>query len=208
MARSPEQVDTAMRHIASEATRMRSLVEDLLLLARLDEGRKLAQDAVDVVALVADAVAAIQTVDGDHTITFTPAESPVEVVGDELALREVVDNLLTNVVTHTPLGTTATVSVSNGVRAVDGTDRHGATIVVSDDGPGISDEHVAKIFDRFYRAEQVASRPGGSGLGLAIVEELVRAHGGTIDVTTSPGEGSTFTIWIPTTAVVPSGVAG
>jgi two-component system OmpR family sensor kinase len=200
MARSPEQIDTAMRGIATESARMQTLVEDLLLLARLEEGRRLARDAVDLVSLVGDAVRAMRMIDDDHTIELVPPAESIDVVGDGLAIRQVVDNLLSNVVTHTPAGTTATLTVTTATRQVDGHDQAGATIVVSDDGPGMNAEQAAKAFDRFYRAEQARSRPGGSGLGLAIVDELVRAHDGTIDLVTAPGEGTTFTIWLPLAA--------
>ena len=207
MARSPEQIDTAMRGIGTEAARMQTLVEDLLLLARLDEGRKLARDAVDLVSLVGEAVAAMRTIDHAHTIELVPPAQSIDVIGDELALRQVVDNLLSNVIAHTPAGTSATVTVGSATRLLDGIEHTGASIVVSDDGPGMSADHAARAFDRFYRAEQARSRPGGSGLGLAIVDQLVRAHDGTIDLTTAPGDGATFTIWLPSgpaaTAVSP-----
>lgn len=193
MARSPEQVDAAMRHITVEATRMQSLVEDLLLLARLDEGRPLARDAVDLTATVGEAVAAIRAVDGEHSFVVG-GDEPVEVVGDGLALRQVVDNLLTNVVCHTPPGTTAEVIVGRETSNADGVERDWATVTVRDDGPGMDTDHVAKVFDRFFRVEEARTRPGGSGLGLAIVDEIVRAHGGSITLQTAPGEGSTFVI--------------
>lgn len=196
MARSPEDVDVAMRRIGSEAARMQTLVEDLLLLTRLDEGRPLARDAVDLRDLVVEAAHSVRAFDGDHTIVVTPGD-PVEVVGDTVALREVFDNLLTNVVTHTPAGTTATVSLHRESREVAGAPHPGTVVVVRDDGPGIDAAHVENVFDRFYRVEQARSRPGGSGLGLAIVDEIVRAHDGTVVLDTAPGEGTTFTIWLP-----------
>jgi signal transduction histidine kinase len=204
MARSPEDVDRAMRHITAEGTRMQSLVEDLLLLARLDEGRQLARDAVDLTAVVDEAVAAVATLDGDHSV-IVDAE-PVEVIGDQLALRQIIDNLLINVVVHTPPGTTATVGLAP-VRVAGRTDGDGdggacqVRLVISDDGPGMPPEIAAHVFERFVRAERSRARPdgslAGSGLGLSIVDELVRAHGGTITLDTSPGAGATFTITLP-----------
>jgi two-component system OmpR family sensor kinase len=197
MASSPDEIERVMRHITAEGTRMRSLVEDLLLLARLDEGRPLARDAVDLTAVVEEAVTAMGTLDGDHPVVVDA--EPVEVIGDQQALRQVLDNLLTNVVVHTPPGTTATVRL----RALDTPEGAavGAELVVSDDGPGMDPEMAERVFERFVRAEQSRARPdgalGGSGLGLSIVEELVRAHGGTVTLTTSPGAGATFTVRLP-----------
>jgi two-component system OmpR family sensor kinase len=200
MARTPEQVDRVMGRIVAEGTRMQSLVEDLLLLARLDEGRPLARDAVDLAALVEDSVSAIRVIDPSRTFVLSSACGDVEVIGDGVALRQIVDNLLANVVAHTPPGTRAEVTL-----AVDG---DAAVLTVSDDGPGMSDEHRARAFDRFWRAELARSRPGGSGLGLAIVAELVRAHGGSIDVESAPGEGCTFMVRLPlASAPAPSGRA-
>jgi two-component system OmpR family sensor kinase len=193
MASSPEAIEDAMRHITAEGTRMKSLVEDLLLLARLDEGRPLARDAVDLTGVVDDAVAAMGTLDGDHPVVVDV--EPVEVVGDQQALRQVVDNLLTNVVVHTPPGTTVTVRLS-ALPSTNG--ETGAQLVVSDDGPGMPPDIAEHVFERFVRAERSRARPdgslGGSGLGLSIVDELVRAHGGTVTLDTAPGEGATFTV--------------
>lgn len=203
MASSPEQIERVMRHITAEGTRMRSLVEDLLLLARLDEGRPLARDAVDLAAVVDEAVTAMGTLDGDHPVVVDA--EPVEVIGDQQALRQILDNLLTNVVVHTPPGTTATVRL----RAIDGDDGGcgGAELTVSDDGPGMEPDMAQRVFERFVRAEQSRARPdgslGGSGLGLSIVEELVRAHGGTVRLDTAPGRGATFTVRLPADRVRP-----
>ena len=173
---------------------MQSLVEDLLLLARLDEGRPLAHDAVDLTAVVDEAVAAVGTLDGDHRVIVDT--EPVEIVGDGQALRQILDNLLINVVVHTPPGTTATVTLEP---EPDGNGEvRGARLVVSDDGPGMAPDIAAHVFERFVRAERSRARPdgslGGSGLGLSIVDELVRAHGGTITLDTAPGAGATFTV--------------
>ena len=197
MARSPDDVDRAMRHITAEGTRMQSLVEDLLLLARLDEGRPLARDSVDLTAVVDEAVAAIATLDGDHPVIVDV--EPVEVVGDGQALRQILDNLLMNVVVHTPPGTTVRVRLESLGELGGGIG--GARLVVSDDGPGMPPEIAGSVFERFVRGERSRARPdgslGGSGLGLSIVDELVRAHGGTIALETAPGAGATFTVMVP-----------
>jgi two-component system OmpR family sensor kinase len=197
MARSPAEVERAMRNITAEGTRMQSLVEDLLLLARLDEGRPLARDAVDLADVVEAAVAAVATIDGDHPVVVDA--EPVQVVGDEQALRQVVDNLLINVVVHTPPGTAAHVQLRPG----EGTNGHarGARLVISDDGPGMDAATAERVFERFVRVEPSRVRPdgtaGGSGLGLAIVDELVRAQGGTVTLHTALGAGATFTVTLP-----------
>jgi two-component system OmpR family sensor kinase len=188
MARTPDQIDRVMSRIVAEGTRMQSLVEDLLLLARLDEGRPLARDAVDLGTVVDDAVSAVRVIAPDRTFELVPPDGDVEVIGDGVALRQIVDNLLANVVAHTPAGTSARVAL-----AADGD----AVLTVADDGPGMSEEHRLRAFDRFWRAEQARTRPGGSGLGLAIVAELIRAHGGSIDLESGPGEGCTFTVRLP-----------
>jgi two-component system OmpR family sensor kinase len=189
IARNPDQVDRAIERIIAEGTRMRSLVEDLLLLARLDEGRQLARDAVDLTQVADDAVTTIRTTDRSHDFVREQPGEAVDVIGDAVALRQIIDNLLANVVAHTPDGTGAAVSVG-----VDGPD---AVLVVDDDGPGMSPDSAARAFDRFWRAERGRSRPGGSGLGLAIVAELVHAHGGTISLDSSPRAGCRFTIRLP-----------
>ena len=190
MARTPEQVDTVMRRIVAEGGRMRTLVEDLLLLARLDEGRPLARDAVDLREIVGDAVATIRTIAPERTfvVVATQDERPA-VLGDEVALRQIVDNLLMNTVAHTPPGTVTTIGLA--------TDEDRAVLTVADDGPGMTADESARAFDRFWRAEKSRVRPGGNGLGLAIVSDLVRAHGGTITVESTVGVGTTFTISMP-----------
>ena len=118
------------------------------------------------------------------------APRPIEVIGDATSLRQVVDNLLGNVRSHTPEGTTTRVSVEP-----DGT---GAVIVVADDGPGMAPDEVAHVFERFYRSDPSRSRlHGGAGLGLSIVSAIVAAHGGTVTATSAPGQGTTFTVRLP-----------
>jgi two-component system OmpR family sensor kinase len=185
----PEDLARVMAGIRAETARMGLLVEDLLLLARLDEGRPLERRPVELVRVAAEAVDAAQTVDSSWPAQVV-ANEPVDVVGDSARLRQVIDNLLANVRAHTPAGTRTTVRVAR--------DASHAVIEVSDDGPGLSAEQAEKAFERFYRAEVSRSRQyGGAGLGLSIVAAIVAAHGGTVGVSNTSGGGATFTIRLP-----------
>jgi two-component system OmpR family sensor kinase len=189
-ARSPEEVTRAMDRIEHEAMRMSHLVEDLLLLARLDQGRPLEQEPVDLLTVALDAVAAAGAVEPERPIRVDVGEGPVEVRGDPFRLRQVVDNLLANVREHTPPGTPASVGVSATEANV--------TLIVVDEGPGMSSEEASHAFDRFWQAGGDASAAGrGAGLGLSIVAEIVAAHGGEIHLAAEPGQGSIFTITLP-----------
>ena len=193
-----EDLERLMRGIQSETGRMEHLVADLLLLARLDEGRPMELRSVDLVALTAEAVHTAQTVGPAWPVTFRAAR-PVEVTGDATGLRQVIDNLLGNVRAHTPEGTTAQVSVD--------ADEAGAVVVVADDGPGMTPDQVAHVFERFYRSDPSRSRErGGAGLGLSIVSAIVAAHHGTVTASSEPGRGTTFTVRLP--APVREGAAG
>ena len=184
-----EDLERLMRGIMTETGRMDHLVADLLLLARLDEGRPMEMQSVDIVALCADAVHTAQTVGPAWPVSFR-ATRPVEVVGDGTSIRQVVDNLLGNVRAHTPEGTTARVTVTD--------DAGGVIIEVADTGPGMPPEQVAHVFERFYRSDPSRSRlHGGAGLGLSIVSAIVAAHGGTVTAFSRPGTGTTFTVWLP-----------
>ncbi|MEA2827295.1 MAG: hypothetical protein QOG43_1734 [Actinomycetota bacterium] len=203
-ARSPEEVARAMGRIEHEAVRMGDLVSDLLLLARLDQGRPLERDDVDLTALVLDAVAAAKAVEPDRRVQVDVGEEPVTVSGDPHRLRQVVDNLLANVRDHT--GSDTSVSVRLAATAAPA---GRATLVVADDGPGMTAEQAARAFDRFWQAGGDSSNrapgqdgrgPRGTGLGLSIVAEIVAAHGGDIRLDTSPGAGATFTIALPVRA--------
>jgi two-component system OmpR family sensor kinase len=175
--------------IRSETTRMGRLVEDLLLLARLDEGQPLEQRTVELVDVAAEAVAAAGAVGPDWPIRLE-ATQPVEVLGDAARLRQVLDNLLANARAHTPAGTRVTVRVGR-------TDDRGI-VEVDDDGPGLAPEDAARVFERFYRTDESRSRrSGGTGLGLAIVAAIVEAHGGEVSLRTAPGAGARFTIELP-----------
>jgi two-component system OmpR family sensor kinase len=186
----PEDLERSMTGITREAERMSLLVDDLLLLARLDEGRPLEREPVDLAAIVRDAVDAARVVQRDRPIDLTV--EPATVIGDAARLRQVLDNLLANARAHTPAGT----PVSVELHPVGGS----ATLTVADHGPGLSEEHAARVFERFYRADASRTRArGGAGLGLAIVSAVTDAHGGSAQVRPTPGGGATFLITLPLT---------
>jgi two-component system OmpR family sensor kinase len=192
-AGSAADVEDSMARIEAEAERMGLLVDDLLLLARLDQERPLEQAPVDLLDIAHDVVANARLVAPGRAIELA-AETPMPpvVTGDATRLRQVVDNLMRNALTHTPDDT------SVRVRVVADIDSRRAIVEVADDGPGMSEDDAAHVFERFYRTDQARSRTaGGSGLGLSIVASLVAAHGGTAAVTTSPGKGATFRIELP-----------
>jgi two-component system OmpR family sensor kinase len=186
------ELDEAMRRTEQEAVRMGTLVEDLLHLARLDQGRPLERVPVDLAAVAADAVLDAQAVAPDRRIRMIATSAPeaLVVLADEGRLRQVTANLVGNALVHAP-GARVDVRVARQ----DGT----AVLEVTDDGPGMAPEDAAKAFDRFYRADASRQRhSGGTGLGLAIVETTVRALGGTVAITTAPGEGTTVRVELPT----------
>lgn len=188
MADSPDQVERSFSRINAEAERMHHLVEDLLALARLDQQPLTDRAPVDFGDLVATAVADARTIDDTRTIILDSTPGAV-VVGDAALLRQVADNLLSNVRTHTPPGTTATVTVTGTPETV--------RLVVADDGGGIEPDQLPRIFDRFHRVDAARTRSGGTGLGLAIVASAVDAHDGTIDATSTVGEGTTIEVTLP-----------
>ncbi len=188
----PDALDAALRRTEQEATRMGVLVDDLLLLARLDQGRPLERALVDVAALARDAVADARAAHTGHTIRFE-GEGEGAVLGDEHRLRQVLANLLTNAVDHTPAGTTVTVAVGPDPA---GADR--VRVQVADDGPGMDPDLADRAFERFARGDASRSRhTGGSGLGLSIVAAIVAAHGGQVALASSPGAGTTVTVTLP-----------
>jgi signal transduction histidine kinase len=189
-----------MRRIEAEATRMGSLVNEMLLLARLDQGRPLERDRVELTGLAADAVADTLAIEPDRPLTLEHDDLPVEVPGDQARLRQVVGNLLANVLAHTPPGTPATVRV-----ATDGDD---ALIEVIDQGPGLTEEQRSLVFERFYRGDHGhggGRQAGGAGLGLSIVAAVVAAHGGSVSADSPPGAGAVFRVRLPLTAAPPEG---
>lgn len=236
-AASPDEAGRLVRRIEDEAARMGLLVEDLLLLARLDRERPLAQSPVELPVIVSDSVHAARAVDPDRTIQLDVRANgtPLVVTGDDARLRQVVGNLLSNALTHTAAGTAVTVRLY--------AERDMAVIEVADRGPGLSGEQAARVFERFYRVDSARTRPAhgatagvngagtgsgagagngasgdravpaghrdavaaattggtasGTGLGLAIVAALVGAHGGTVDVDSTPGDGATFRVRLP-----------
>jgi signal transduction histidine kinase len=172
------------------------LVEDLLLLARMDQQRPLTFSPVDLAAVAGDAVHDAKAVQPERPISLHLDESLTEapvVMGDESRLRQVVGNLVTNALTHTPPDTRVTVTVS---QAAD--DGDVLVLRVADEGPGMDPADAARAFERFYRVDTSRTRSaGGTGLGLAIVSSLVAAHGGSVDLATAPGRGASFTIRLP-----------
>lgn len=185
----PEAVTHAMGRIESESVRMTSLVEDLLLLARLDEGSRLESTEVDLGRLLVDAVSDASVAGPEHHWNLDVPDAAVLVPGDPAKLHQVVANLLTNARTHTPAGTTVAASVRRvGAEAV---------IEVTDTGPGIDADLLPTVFERFVRADGSRSRASGStGLGLAIVTAVVEAHGGRAEVESAPGR-TVFRIVLP-----------
>jgi two-component system OmpR family sensor kinase len=180
------ELDDAMRRVESEARRMGVLVDDLLLLARLDQGRPLEREPVRLDVVAADAAADARAVDPSREVTVDA--EPVTVTGDDARLRQVVGNLVGNAVRHTPPGTPIRVSVHPRGSV--------ARVAVTDSGPGMDAETSSRVFERFFRADPARTQ-GGSGLGLSIVSAVVAAHGGTVSVDTAPGEGATFVVELP-----------
>lgn len=176
----------AMGRVEAETVRMGSLVEDLLALARLDQGQELTLEPVDLAVLARDAAADAAAVAPDRAVTVTvEGDDPVVVTGDDRRLRQVVANLVTNALVHT----------TGAVRLRVATEGDRSVLEVTDEGPGMAPEVAQRVFERFYRADPARSRDrGGSGLGLAIVAAVVAAHDGTVTVTSDPASGSTFRV--------------
>lgn len=199
--REPDDVGRTMGRIEDEARRMGVLVEDLLVLARLDEQRPVRTDPVDLLVLAGDAVHDARGLAPDRTVTLaglSGAAGPASalVTGDDARLRQVVTNLVGNAVRHTPAGTPIEVAV--GTLTPDGT----AVLEVRDHGPGLPPEHAVRVFERFYRvdASRARGQGGGSGLGLSIVAAVATAHGGRVGVAPTPGGGATFRMELPSRA--------
>ncbi|GIE83867.1 sensor histidine kinase [Actinoplanes regularis] len=194
----PEAVARLVRRIEDEAARMGLLVEDLLLLARLDRERPFNFAPVELPVLAVDAVQAAQAVAPDRVIELDVRDDHERLVayGDDARLRQVIGNLMTNALVHTPSGATVTLRLY-----AEGEDR--AVVEVADTGPGLTEEQRARVFERFYRVDGARTRDTtradtGTGLGLAIVAAIVRSHNGTVDVLGESGQGATFRVTLPT----------
>jgi two-component system OmpR family sensor kinase len=177
--------------IESESKRMGSLVEDLLLLARLDQSREMKSDPVNLTKLVSDAVESARAAGPGYIVNFSAVGEDSYVLGDNDRIHQVVANLLANARTHTPIGTKIDVSV---IQSEDG-----VRIGIADNGPGLSKEDQGRIFERFYRADpsRVRTEGEGTGLGLSIVDAVMRAHAGEVSVDSELGKGATFTLFFP-----------
>jgi two-component system OmpR family sensor kinase len=194
-------MDRIMQRVEQESARMGVLVEDMLLLARLDQQRPLERRPVDLLTLTADAVQDARMIAPSRRIELTVGGGAAFLVlGDEARLRQVIGNLMSNALTHTPDGTPIDVRILT--HGPDGRLQvPSVTVEVDDHGPGLSREQAERVFERFYRADQARGRrTGGAGLGLAIVAALVAAHGGAAGVDTAPGDGATFWITLPLAA--------
>ena len=186
-----EKTKELLGRIEKESVRMGTLVEDLLLLARLDQSRTIESDPVDLAHVIEETVASASAAGPSHTITV---EMPKElfVLGDSGRIYQVMTNLLANARVHTPAGT--------AIHVLARQEEDGVYISVSDNGPGLSDEDQKRIFERFFRADPSRQRTSqeGSGLGLSIVDSVMQAHGGKVGVISKPGQGTTFTLFFPT----------
>lgn len=191
-SKRPDDVDgvrLALAKVEGESDRMTALVEDLLLLARLDAGRPLERESVDVTRLLLEAVADAQVIAPDHAWRLDLPDDVVEVTGDEARLHQVVTNLLTNARKYTPSGSTITVSAQRGLTE--------CVVRVHDDGPGFDSVVAAQAFERFVRGDVARTRAdSGAGLGLALVKAIVEEHGGTVALESTPGD-TTITLRLP-----------
>jgi two-component system OmpR family sensor kinase len=186
---SPNDADLARRRIEEESVRMSVLVDDMLLIARLDQGRPLEKKPVDLQGIASDAAADARAVAPNREITLT-SPGPVVVEGDDTRLRQALGNLVRNALVHTPQQTAVEIAVSTE----DGVGR----MAVADHGPGLRPEEIKRIFEPFYRADPSRSRDsGGAGLGLSIVNAVVTAHGGQVRVKETSGGGATFEVELP-----------
>jgi len=190
-----DDLDRIMHRVEQESARMGVLVEDMLLLARLDQQRPIEHRPVDLLTLAADAVQDARMIAPERTIELTVSSGAAFLVlGDEVRLRQVIGNLMSNALTHTPEGTPVEVRILSGMLR----STPGVVLEVADQGPGLRASQAERVFERFYRADQARTRKaGGAGLGLAIVAALVAAHGGTVSVDSTPGHGATFRITLP-----------
>ena len=186
-----EKTKELIGRIENESKRMGSLVEDLLLLARLDQSREMKAEPVNLSKLVSDAVESARAAGPNHAVNFSNSDEEIYALGDNDRIHQVVANLLANARTHTPAGTKIDVSV---IQSEDG-----VRIRIADNGPGLSDKDQSRIFERFYRADasRVRTDGEGTGLGLSIVDAVMRAHAGQVSVESELGKGATFTLFFP-----------
>src|SRR6266542_5171129 len=185
----PEDLAKSMQRIEAEASSMGVLVDDLLLLARLDQGRPLEREPVDLARIASDAVESARAIEPDRPIDLS-VTGAIDLMGDEGRLRQVLDNLLDNVRVHTPQGTPVQVKVE--------ANHHEVLLSVADRGPGLPPEVADRVFERFYRGDPTRSRgTGGAGLGLSIVSAIVEAPRGSVTAAETPGGGATFRVMIP-----------
>jgi two-component system OmpR family sensor kinase len=184
----PDDLARSMSGIGRESERMSLLVDDLLLLARLDEGRPLEREPVELETVVREAVDTARMLEPGRPVEVDL--EPAQVIGDRDRLRQTIDNLLSNVRAHTPADAAVSVSLQR---------RNGhAFLTVTDTGPGLSADQAAHVFERFYRTDASRTRAsGGVGLGLSIVAAVVEAHGGSVSVDSAPGRGTTFAVELP-----------
>ncbi len=189
-----EKTKELIGRIENESKRMGSLVEDLLLLARLDQSREMKAEPVNLSKLVLDAVESARAAGPNHMVTFNNSDEEIYALGDNDRIHQVVANLLANARTHTPAGTTIDVSVSQS--------DDGVRIRIADNGPGLSKKDQERIFERFYRADssRVRTDGEGTGLGLSIVDAVMRAHAGQVSVESEIGKGAAFTLFFPVSA--------
>ena len=186
-----EKTKELIGRIENESKRMGSLVEDLLLLARLDQSREMKSEPVNLTKIVSDAVASARAAGPNHTVNFVGQGEEIYALGDNDRIHQVVANLLANARTHTPIGTVIDVSVVQ--------DTDGVRIRIADNGPGLSKSDQERIFERFYRADasRVRTDGEGTGLGLSIVDAVMRAHAGQVSVESEEGKGAVFTLFFP-----------
>jgi two-component system OmpR family sensor kinase len=187
-----EKTKELIHRIEKESIRMSSLVEDLLLLARLDQAPQVHKEPVDLTHLINEAVESARAAGPDHPITVLVADETF-ILGDSMRIHQAVANLLANARTHTPAGTNIAINVEQNESEL--------TITVSDDGPGLSTADQERIFERFFRADPSRQRSAGegSGLGLAIVDAVMKTHGGSVTVASEIGKGAAFTLHFPIT---------
>ena len=186
-----EKTKELIGRIENESKRMGSLVEDLLLLARLDQSREMKSEPVNLTKIVSDAVASARAAGPNHTVNFAGQDEEIYALGDNDRIHQVVANLLANARTHTPAGTVIDVSVKQH--------KDGVRIRIADNGPGLSKSDQERIFERFYRADasRVRTDGEGTGLGLSIVDAVMRAHAGQVSVESEEGKGAVFTLFFP-----------